>query len=155
MSRGLSVSVPSSAPLGTLSLLLLQLDTRAATVTPGLEPSTVVISSVRREVALLFPSCTSINVSNVRRLSQSTVVVVVHGRRPPPSPLTKASALDTLPENDQAHSPAVQLITPVRQPYVFFDVAATTLVFVVFVYRLTRDVTRARVCIYNIIFNFY
>jgi len=81
---------------------------------------------VRRDAALLFLSCTSINVSNVRRLSQSTVVVVVHGRRPPPSPLTKATALDTVPENDQAHSPAVQLITPFVNPTSFSDVAATT-----------------------------
>ncbi|KAE9523548.1 hypothetical protein AGLY_016100 [Aphis glycines] len=81
---------------------------------------------VRRDAALLFPSCTRINVSNVRRLSQSTVVVVVHGRRPPPSPLTEATALDTLPENDQAHSSAVQLITPFDNPTSFSDVAATT-----------------------------
>jgi len=81
---------------------------------------------VRRDAALLFPSCTRINVSNVRRLSQSTVVVVVHGRRPPPSPLTEATALDTLPENDQAHSSAVQLITPFNDPTSFSDVAATT-----------------------------
>lgn len=46
-------------------------------------------------------------VSNVRRLPPSTVVVVVHGRRPP---LAKASALDLFPENDQTHAPAVQLI---------------------------------------------
>lgn len=53
------------------------------------------------------PSYTRTTVSNVRRLSASTVVVVVHGRRPP---LAKASALDSFPENDQAHPSAVQLI---------------------------------------------
>lgn len=55
----------------------------------------------------VFPSYTRTNVSNVRRLPPSTVVVVVHGRRPP---LAKASALDLFPENDQAHAPTVQLI---------------------------------------------
>lgn len=46
-------------------------------------------------------------VSNVRRLSSSNVVVVVHGGRPP---IAAATALD-VQENDEIHAPAVQLIT--------------------------------------------